>query len=365
MRNENESQPSIEWEAFESYLAGELRGTTPEGNSVRKLLGEVPGSERLFKNQGLFDGDLDSGEMASERVSKVEYKSVDASWDDLKSRIASPIASPSVYNHATIKSPPLVQTNRPFKAGTAGIGGRTKFAVRFAAVAALVAFAWFAGAGKVRSDLATYASVYSTQPGRQAAVTLPDGTDVILNVGSRLEVGSDFETSHRTVKLTGQARFNVKHQTGKPFLVETASGTVTVLGTEFVVRDYEWDSVKTVSVWEGRVGFGADIISAGEQITVVSNGNGLHSASKSVLDTTSNSFVNGVLTVNSKKLEDIIPELATWYAVDIKFGDAGVRDLLISGRFRIGAVSELIEVLAWTLDVRAERNGDQITLYSK
>ncbi len=364
MRNENESQPSIDWEAFESYLAGELRGTTPEGNSVRKLLSEVPGSERLFKNQGLFDDDLDSEEAASEHVSKVEYKSVHASWDDLKSRIASPVASPSVYNHATIKSPPLAQISRPFKAGTAGVGGRTKFAVNFAAVAALVAFAWFAGAGKVRRDLATYASVYSTQPGRQAAVTLPDGTDVTLNVGSRLEVGGDFETSHRTVRLTGQAKFNVKHRTGKPFLVETSSGTVTVLGTEFVVRDYDWDSVKTVSVWEGRVGFGSDIISAGEQLTVVSNESGLHSV-KSSLDTTSSSFVNGVLTVNSKKLEDIIPELAAWYAVDIRFGDAHVRNLLISGRFRIGAVSELVEVLAWTLDVRAERNGDQITLYSK
>ncbi len=371
MPNKDDSSRPVSWEDLDKYLAGELDDINKR--EIECLLAEVPDSALVLKSQGLFEDSVASQGGALKAAPR--YMSVAESWSKLAAKLGAvggTTAGASVNSDArvgatqlsqsAVSSQQLYEKVLPVRRARAS---RFKVAAQLVSAAAVVAFAWFAGIGKVRNDLSTYASVYSTQPGRQASVTLPDGTDVVLNVGSRLEVGGDFLASNRKVKLTGQAKFNVKHNTGKPFSVETSTGTVTVLGTEFVVRDYAWDSLKTVSVWEGRVGFGRDIVSAGEQLSIASTGNGTQSVVKSGLDTTSNSFADGVLIVKDKRLEDILPELSAWYAVDIKFGDAQTRNRRISGRFELGSISELVEVLAWTLDVRTERNGDQITLYSK
>ncbi len=359
MRNKDDSIRPVSWEDLDKYLAGE--NDLANKHEIEENLAEIPNSELVLRSQGIFS-DSESEDPAL-GVSPT-YKSAAESWNALESRLNSGLPG-LASSHPSEAVPSYISHKGVGNRVSSFRSSRLKFSVQFASVAALVAFAWFAGVGKVRNDLSTYASIYSTQAGRQASLTLPDGTDVILNVGSRLEVGGGFLASNRKVKLVGQAKFVVKHKTGTPFTVETSTGAVTVLGTEFVVRDYEWDTLKTVSVWDGKVGVGTNIVSAGEQLSISPQPDGTQITLLSRLDTTSNSFANGVLIVKDRRLEDIVSELSTWYAIDIKFGDSQTRNRKISGRFQLGSVSELVEVLAWTLDVRSERSGDQITLYSK
>ncbi|KAA1246918.1 FecR family protein [Aquimarina sp. RZ0] len=75
---------------------------------------------------------------------------------------------------------------------------------------------------------------YTTNFGEQTSLTLPDGSEVILNSKSSLKFKkSDWDTN-RIVMLTGEAFFKVRK--GSDFLVNTISGEVSVLGTQFNVN---------------------------------------------------------------------------------------------------------------------------------
>ena len=62
-------------------------------------------------------------------------------------------------------------------------------------------------------------SVTLLAEGDKAQYTLPDGTNVWLNKNSRLEYGSSFESGKRTVKLLGEAFFDVAKDALHPFAV--------------------------------------------------------------------------------------------------------------------------------------------------
>ncbi|WP_420578442.1 FecR family protein [Ekhidna sp.] len=74
-----------------------------------------------------------------------------------------------------------------------------------------------------------------TQVGEQQTIQLPDGSVVVLNANSSIAYDEDDWVEERKVKLEGEAYFKVEK--GNIFSVETHAGVVSVLGTQFTVRD--------------------------------------------------------------------------------------------------------------------------------
>lgn len=83
-------------------------------------------------------------------------------------------------------------------------------------------------------------------------VVLPDGTEVWLNAESRLSYPQKFPSTERRVHLEGEAYFEVSENKHKPFLIETATQTVRVLGTAFNLSAYREEPTVTTLV-EGSV----------------------------------------------------------------------------------------------------------------
>ncbi|SEL96313.1 FecR family protein [Aquimarina amphilecti] len=75
---------------------------------------------------------------------------------------------------------------------------------------------------------------YSTDYGEQISFKLLDGSEVVLNSKSELKFKKSNWNNDRKVKLVGEAFFKVKK--GSDFVVETESGRVKVLGTQFNVN---------------------------------------------------------------------------------------------------------------------------------
>lgn len=89
--------------------------------------------------------------------------------------------------------------------------------------------------------------------GQQLRITLPDGTSVWLNAGTTLEYPALFAGGERRVRIDGEARFDVLHDAGHPFVVETHACDVRVLGTEFdVAADSERGTFST-ALFKGTV----------------------------------------------------------------------------------------------------------------
>lgn len=96
-------------------------------------------------------------------------------------------------------------------------------------------------------------------PGTYRTATLPDGSTVELNAGSRLTYPRGFytlpfvEANERIVRLSGEAFFEVA-KGERPFVVTTSTARIEALGTAFNVRAHPADTAGThVLLTEGRV----------------------------------------------------------------------------------------------------------------
>ena len=88
--------------------------------------------------------------------------------------------------------------------------------------------------------------------GPPAAVTLADGTTVLLRAGSTLAVERRLFGGDRVVRLDGEALFAVAAD-GSRFAVEAGPARVEVLGTRFSVRAWPDEGEATVALEEGIV----------------------------------------------------------------------------------------------------------------
>ena len=91
--------------------------------------------------------------------------------------------------------------------------------------------------------------VVKTGVAEMQTVFLPDSSLVILNALSELRIDEDNWNEERRVELQGEAFFQVAK--GSDFSVITSQGTVSVLGTEFNVKDRQ--GYYEVICYEGRV----------------------------------------------------------------------------------------------------------------
>src|SRR5690606_19908053 len=79
----------------------------------------------------------------------------------------------------------------------------------------------------------------TTPKGGQYRLILPDGSMVWLNAASSITYPTAFTGSQRTVEITGEAYFEVKHYENKKFTVSSNQTTTEVLGTHFNVNAYD------------------------------------------------------------------------------------------------------------------------------
>lgn len=102
------------------------------------------------------------------------------------------------------------------------------------------------------ADITELTSV-STLSGPNRSITLPDGTNVILNAKSQLVYPEEFSGDCRQVFLSGEALFDVTHDKDRPFIVNVSDYRIEVLGTVFNVSDYLDDNISHVYLKEGRI----------------------------------------------------------------------------------------------------------------
>lgn len=92
-----------------------------------------------------------------------------------------------------------------------------------------------------------------TPRGSKSQITLPDGSIVWINAGSKLSYTGDFNQTERVVNLQGEAYFNVKSNKEKPFVVQTSCLKVKAYGTVFNVKAYPEEKTIVTTLVEGNV----------------------------------------------------------------------------------------------------------------
>lgn len=178
---------------------------------------------------------------------------------------------------------------------------------------------------------------FSTPAGQRAKVLLADGSEIWLNANSRLRYPERFDSGKREVELHGEAFFEVKKATEKPFIVKTDRMDIQVTGTKFNVNAYDTEEYYVTSLVEGTVSVScahdknsSHTLSPRQQIAVSE-----HSFQISSFENTDfMAWKEGLFVFDDVLLTDIIKKLELYYDVSIIVQNDRLKNLRYTGKFR-------------------------------
>ena len=186
-------------------------------------------------------------------------------------------------------------------------------------------------------------------------VTLPDGSQVELNLGTQLTF-SNYKDERRVTLSKGEAFFKVSHDTAHPFLVQAAEGRVRVTGTQFNVWLYE-DQVR-VTLLEGSVLVTSNKNLSGDGLRLEPGmqarykaGDNAAQISQIQASTPDLAWRNGKLVLDNLSLADALPLINRYLDTPLSLADSATGRLRIGGVFNTREISHLVTTLPKVLPV--------------
>lgn len=190
-------------------------------------------------------------------------------------------------------------------------------------------------------------TVYETAYGETQSITLPDGSTVILNAGSSLQFSKNDWDENRTVDLDGEAFFKV--ETGNTFDVQTSLGTISVLGTEFNVKNR--GTVLTTACFEGSVIVNTSnierILSAGEQVQIEE---GEIIDERELANQNQPSWMAGIVTLTNVPILVALKELESQFGISV-IGTLPSNNLRFTGSFPTTNASSAVRLVLEPFDI--------------
>ncbi len=191
----------------------------------------------------------------------------------------------------------------------------------------------------------------------QAEVYLPDSSYVALNKGSRIWYSFRKWGKIRNVELRGEAFFKVKN--GSHFNVKTPQGMVTVLGTEFSVKD--WDNYYQVTCYSGSVRVKTSrnsfVLQPNSTFRVV---NGKEDAF-AISDQSGPDWLHGESSFKSVPLNFVINELERQYKVSVETRDVDLNQLF-TGSFSHKNLEIALKSITLPVHLDYEINENKIVI---
>lgn len=194
---------------------------------------------------------------------------------------------------------------------------------------------------------------YRSARGERREITLPDGTQLMLNTASAVDVNFS-ATNRRLILRRGEIQIitgvDKSAGTARPLWVETTAGVVRPIGTQFTLRQF--DRAVAVQVAQGAVeilptqGQGMRV-DAGQAAEFDQFGVGaIQSASPA-----NSGWTRGLLIAEQQRLGDFIAELDRYHSGVLRC-DPGVADLVVSGVYPLKDTHSILRALEQVLPVR-------------
>lgn len=274
------------------------------------------------------------------------------------------------------------QKPAPPAAGPAAAGGLTRR--RFLAAAGLAA-AVAVGLVTWRSadrEPAAYTLSAATGLGEFRRLDLPDGSRVLLNTSSAVEITYG-EHARRVRLLSGQAFFEVAKNPARPFIVQAGKVAVRAVGTAFEVRLRE--ATLDVLVTEGRVRVSGEVpadpsvpaggvdlgpeLGVGHRAQLALDADRASRSAAMVVSTVepralsaATAWQEGRLAFFDQPLADVVAEFNRYNRHKIVIADEVLAARRFGGGFASHEVEPFIELLEQSFGVVAEQRGAETVL---
>ncbi len=196
--------------------------------------------------------------------------------------------------------------------------------------------------------------------GERVKVPLVDGTNVTLNVDSRLRIPTAFGDAERTVHLEGEAYFDVATDSTRPFIIYTKGAVIDVHGTAFNVRSYPEDTRVQVAVVEGSVSLRPQRTTSDANAARLKPGQvgRLDAADARVTTQTVDSvqsligWMDGHLVFENETLPEVAARLERWYDLRFEIADPALDSLRLTASLKSRSLENVLDVITASLGVR-------------
>lgn len=183
---------------------------------------------------------------------------------------------------------------------------------------------------------------------------LQDSSSVVLSPHSELTASI---SEQRKITLQGDAYFEVKRDTARPFTVEAGDVLVTVLGTGFEVSAY--DSSKTVLV---RVHYGHVRVQAkGQEVDLLAGDAASYDKASGRLVRmelpSSVAWGDRILQFKEAPMAEVVRKLETMYGVQIELGNKAIGNCLLTADFDNEAIERILNVIGETFSIQVEQTS--------
>ena len=218
-------------------------------------------------------------------------------------------------------------------------------------------------------------SVYETAIGEQSTVNLPDGTQVVLNTSSRIEV--EYTDQYRMLRLErGEIHVQVAKDKDRPLSVIAGEQIVQAVGTAFSLEITSDQQIELV-VTEGKVLVGVHkasskgaiesspvrldsssvTVAAGEELILGAPEEEIIEVSPAEIEVKL-SWRQGNLIFRGESLEEAMTEIGRYTTVQFVIMDDDLKKVRIAGLFKAGDVDGLLATLRENFDISNQRTED-------
>jgi transmembrane sensor len=205
---------------------------------------------------------------------------------------------------------------------------------------------------------------YETAVGGQRRITLADGSSVILNTNSRLDV--NFSGKRRDVHLMrGEAYFDVVHDKTRPFTVYADNYVVRDIGTAFDVHLSKTGLVE-VGVTKGSVEVApandAQVLGPATSPRVVVAGQDVvlgRKAERAEVVSSADmgrklAWRQGQLIYTGQPLSAVLADISRYSDINIELADPALENLPVGGAFRTDQIEAIFTALENNFGLHAE-----------
>jgi transmembrane sensor len=261
--------------------------------------------------------------------------------------------------------------NQPVVSNAASARVRTLNATRVAAALAMVLFGgvllfYFLRKQRTKNLLPEWAVVNTIKSGDSLLKSLlPDSSRIVLMANSQLDYNNMFGKQQREINFSGEAFFNVQHNTELPFVIRMGSVFVQVLGTSFNINTRTPEGDIEVAVRTGKVRF-YDTVGSG--LILEKGSTGVYNTVTRRFSQKDNIFSNGFayatgeLVFKNSTLKEVIGDIEKTYAVKFKFESSALEKCTLSFTFNNASLDEVISLIAETLNLQFQKTDTVILI---
>jgi len=233
-----------------------------------------------------------------------------------------------------------------------------------------------------------------TPNGARSKITLPDGSNVWLNSGSRLHFKNVFDKEQREVYLSGEAFFDVVKDLQRPFIIHTDKIDVKVVGTRFNIKAYRNDKTSETSLVQGVIEVFVKsnlqkkyrlqpneklVLENSEQAIQPANEKNTEASNLKVAETViqikkltyikgtttdvESSWTKNILSFEDEVFAEVANKMERWYDVSIEFKNKKWENAYLNGSFEKETLEQAMEAIKFSTGFNYTIRDKKVFIY--